>query len=72
MGSLFLENNSIWTEYNFIGNIFNPILSFPAQNERVEEFLKIPHDAYTVQTIVAKKGDNITIKFYNLFAKGTL
>jgi plastocyanin len=43
-----------------------PYYLFPAEIEGVEEeFLKIPHDAYTVQTIVAKKGDNLTIKFYN-------
>lgn len=43
-----------------------PYHLFPAEIEGVEEeFLKIPHDAYTVQTIVAKKVDNLTIKFYN-------
>ena len=43
-----------------------PYYLFPAEIEGVEEeILKIPHDAYTVQTIVAKKGDNLTIKFYN-------
>jgi plastocyanin len=43
-----------------------PYYVFPAEIEGVEEeTLKIPHDAYTIQTIVAKKGDNVTIKFYN-------
>ena len=43
-----------------------PYYLFPAEIEGVEEeFLKIPHDAFTLQTIVANKGDNVTIKFYN-------
>jgi len=43
-----------------------PYYLFPAEIEGVEEeFLKIPHDAFTLQTIVANKGDNLTIKFYN-------
>jgi plastocyanin len=47
-----------------------PYYLFPAEIEEVEEeFLKLPHDAYTVQTIVAKKGENVTIKFYNTEAE---
>ncbi|MGB9168159.1 MAG: cupredoxin domain-containing protein [Nitrososphaeraceae archaeon] len=43
-----------------------PYYIFPTEIEGIEEeFLKIPHDAYSVQTIVAKKGDNLTINFYN-------
>jgi plastocyanin len=43
-----------------------PYYLFPAEIEGVEEeFLKIPHDAFTLQTIVATKGENVTIKFYN-------
>ena len=39
---------------------------FPTEIEEIEEeILKLPHDAYSVQTIVANKGDNLTIKFYN-------
>ncbi|MGD1837367.1 MAG: cupredoxin domain-containing protein [Nitrososphaeraceae archaeon] len=30
-----------------------------------EEFPKIPHDGFLPQTIVAEKGKNVTIKFYN-------
>ena len=46
-----------------------PYYIFPAEIEGVEEILKIPHDAFTVQTIVAKKCDNITIRFYNTEAE---
>lgn len=47
-----------------------PYYVFPAEIEGIEEeILKIPHDAYSVQTIFAKKGDNITIKFYNTEAE---
>lgn len=43
-----------------------PYYLFPAEIEGVEEeILKLPHDAFTLQTIVAKKGENVTIKFYN-------
>jgi plastocyanin len=43
-----------------------PYYLFPTEIEGVEEeLLKIPHDAFTLQTIVANKGDNLTIKFYN-------
>jgi plastocyanin len=43
-----------------------PYYLFPAEIEGVEEeILKIPHDAFTLQTIVANKGENVTIKFYN-------
>ena len=43
-----------------------PYYLFPAEIEGVEEeFLKIPHDAFTLQTIVANKDENVTIKFYN-------
>ena len=47
-----------------------PYYIFPAEIEGIEEeILKIPHDAYSVQTIFAKKGDNLTIKFYNTEAQ---
>ena len=43
-----------------------PYYLFPTEIEEIEEeILKLPHDAYSVQTIVANKGDNLTIKFYN-------
>jgi len=47
-----------------------PYYLFPAEIEGVEEeILKLPHDAFTLQTIVANKGDNVTIKFYNTEAQ---
>ena len=39
---------------------------FPEEIEDLEEeFFKIPHDSFSLKTMVAKKGDNITINFYN-------
>jgi len=39
---------------------------FPVEIEGVEEeILKIPHDSFSVKTMVAKKGDNVTIHYYN-------
>lgn len=62
-----LNNNSVFAQQNmteFVSSI--PYYLFPAEIEDVEEeFLKIPHDAFTLQNIIANKGENITIKFYN-------
>jgi len=59
--SVFAQNT---TTSSIVSKI--PYYLFPTEIEGIEEeFLKIPHDAYSVQTIVAKKGDNLTIKFYN-------
>ncbi len=56
---IFGQNTSI-----YIDSI--PYYLFPEEIEGVEEeALKIPHDAFTLNTIVAKKGDNVTIKFFN-------
>jgi hypothetical protein len=33
-----------------------------------EEFFKIPHDPFSLKTMVAKKVDNITVNFYNIEA----
>ena len=50
----------------FAQNITDAFYVFPIEIEGIEEeFLKIPHDGFLPQTIVATKGDNITIKFYN-------
>lgn len=39
---------------------------FPEEIEDLEEeFFKIPHDSFSLKTMVAKKSDNITINFYN-------
>jgi plastocyanin len=39
---------------------------FPEEIEGLEEeILKIPHDSFSLKTMIAKKGDNITINFYN-------
>jgi plastocyanin len=39
---------------------------FPEEIEDLEEeFFKIPHDSFSLKTMVAKKGDNITVNFYN-------
>ena len=39
---------------------------FPVEIEGVEEeILKIPHDSFSVKTMIAKKGDNVTIHYYN-------
>jgi plastocyanin len=43
-----------------------PYYIFPAEIEGVEGHIaNVPSDTFTVQTIIAKKGDNLTIKFYN-------
>ena len=43
-----------------------PYYIFPAEIEGIEGHIaNVPSDTFTVQTIIAKKGDNITIKFYN-------
>ena len=67
--SVFAQNTMTTTTTTMIGSKI-PYYIFPAEIEGVEEeFLKIPHDAFTVQTIFAKKGDNLTIKFYNTEAE---
>jgi hypothetical protein len=33
-----------------------------------EEILQIPHDSFSVKTMVAKKGENVTIYYYNIEA----
>ena len=43
-----------------------PYYIFPAEIEGIEGHIaNVPSDTFTVQTIIAKKGDNLTIKFYN-------
>ena len=43
---------------------------FPVEIEGVEEeILKIPHDSFSVKTMIAKKGDNMTIHYYNTEAQ---
>ena len=43
-----------------------PYYIFPAEIEGVEGHIaNLSSDTFTVQTIIAKKGDNLTIKFYN-------
>ena len=43
-----------------------PYYIFPAEIEGVEGHIaNLASDTFTVQTIIAKKGDNLTIKFYN-------
>ena len=43
-----------------------PYYIFPAEIEGIEgQIANVPSDTFTVQTIIAKKGDNLTIKFYN-------
>jgi plastocyanin len=43
---------------------------FPVEIEGVEEeILKIPHDSFSVKTMIAKKGDNITVHYYNTEAQ---
>ena len=67
--SVFAQNTTTTMTTMMIGSKI-PYYIFPAEIEGVEEeILKIPHDAFTVQTIVAKKGDNLTIKFYNTEAE---
>ena len=42
---------------------------FPEEIEGLEEeIFKIPHDSFSLKTIVAKKGDSITVNFYNIEA----
>ena len=39
---------------------------FPEEIEGLEEeILKILHDYFSLKTMVAKKGDNVTVNFYN-------
>jgi plastocyanin len=39
---------------------------FPEEIEGLEEeILKILHDSFSLKTMVAKKGDNVTVNFYN-------
>ena len=43
-----------------------PYYIFPAEIEGIEGHIaNVSSDTFTVQTIIAKKGDNLTIKFYN-------
>lgn len=62
-----LNNNLVFAQQNlteFVSTI--PYYLFPAELEDVEEeILKIPHDAFTLQNIIAQKDENVTIKFYN-------
>ena len=57
-------------EENINNNITNSssriFYLFPEEIEGLEEvILKIPHDSFSLKTMVAKKGDNITVNFYN-------
>lgn len=66
-----LNNNLAFAQQNmteFVSSI--PYYLFPAEIEDVEEeILKIPHDAFTLQNIIANQGENVTIKFYNTEAE---
>jgi len=42
---------------------------FPVEIEGEEEvILKIPHNSFSVKTMVAKKGENVAIYYYNIEA----
>ncbi|HSF49877.1 MAG TPA: cupredoxin domain-containing protein [Nitrososphaeraceae archaeon] len=67
--SVYAQNTTTTATTTTIGSKI-PYYVFPTEIEGIEEeILKIPHDAYSVQTIFAKKGDNLTIKFYNTEAE---
>lgn len=69
--TLSLNNNLVFAQQNmteFVSSI--PYYLFPSEIEDVEEeILKIPHDAFTLQNIIANQGENVTIKFYNTEAE---
>ncbi|MDX1373120.1 MAG: cupredoxin domain-containing protein [Nitrososphaeraceae archaeon] len=69
--TLSLNNNFVFAQQNmteFVSSI--PYYLFPAEIEDVEEeILKIPHDAFTLQNIIANQGENVSIKFYNTEAE---
>lgn len=47
-----------------------PYYLFPTEIEEIEEeILKLPHDAYSVQTIVANKGENLLLNSITLKAR---
>lgn len=65
-GSIFLAFNT----NTAFGQEKREFYLFPVEIESVEEeILKIPHDSFSVKTMIAKKGDNITVHYYNTEAQ---
>ncbi len=66
LGSIFLAFNT----NTAFGQEKREFYLFPVEIESVEEeILKIPHDSFSVKTMIAKKGDNITVHYYNTEAQ---
>lgn len=69
--TLSLNNNAVFAQQNMTESVSSiSYYLFPAEIEEVEEeILKIPHDVFTLQNIIANQGENVTIIFYNTEAE---
>ena len=67
IGFLLLNTNVSYAQQaNNTSTNNNSFYLFPEEIEDLEEeFFKIPHDSFSLKTMVAKKGDNVTVNFYN-------